>query len=53
MLCGRLSGPKRFTVAVCLFRTVLDDAHALTGRARRFTAAGKCHQVESDHKLIM
>lgn len=30
----------------CLFRGVLDDVHALTGRGWRFIAAGKYYQVD-------
>lgn len=46
MLCGRQRKQKKDLLCLCLFRGVLDDVHALTGRGWRFIAAGKYYQVD-------
>lgn len=49
MLCGsavQRSAGEKDLLRLCLFRAVLDDVPALTGRGREFIAVGKYYQVD-------
>lgn len=46
MCCVAGSAGEKDLLCLCLFRGVLDDVHALTGRGRGFIAAGKHCQVD-------
>lgn len=52
MCCVAGGAGQKDLLCLCLFRTALDDAHALTGRVRGLNAVGKYHQVENDHEFL-
>lgn len=47
MCCVAGSAGEKDLLRLCLFRGVLDDVHALTGRGRGFIAVGKYYQVDA------
>lgn len=51
MCCVAGGAGEKDLLCLCLFRGVLDDVHALTGRGWGFTAARKYYQVDvSDNR---
>lgn len=53
MCCVAGGAGEKDLLCPCLFRPVLDDVHALTGRGCGFIAVGKYYQVEINKKLFI